>query len=235
MNESTVPSTSRRGEQYKYLGVITAAFITFQLVSDVTAGKLTLFWMWPGSVALIYFPFTYIISDVLTEVYGYAQARRVLWLTMAASIVAGLIYQLVVRLPAAPGFEVNEAYTTVFGVIPRILVGGWIAVFAGDIANNYTLAKMKVAFDGKHLWARTIGSTIVGQGVNTVLFYVIALYGIMPDGLLIPSIIFGWVFKTAIEAVMTPITYVVIRKLKKAEGVDHYDRDTKFNPFSISR
>lgn len=233
MPTSTTASNSR-GTGYKYLVAITAANITFQLVSDATAGKVALFWLWPGSVALLYFPFTYIISDVLTEVYGYAQARRVLWLTMASSIVAGLIYQVAIKLPPAPGFEANEAYVRVFGVIPRILVGGWIAVFAGDIANNYTLARMKVAFEGKHLWARTIGSTIVGQGVNTVLFYIIALYGIIPDNLLVPSIITGWILKTAVEVVMTPVTYVVIRKLKKAEGVDHYDRETNFNPFSLS-
>lgn len=233
MTKSTTASPSL-GTGYKYLVAITAANITFQLVSDATAGKIALFWLWPGSVALLYFPFTYIISDVLTEVYGYAQARRVLWLTMAASVVAGLIYQVAIRLPPAPGFEANEAYVRVFGVIPRILVGGWIAVFAGDIANNYTLARMKVAFEGKHLWARTIGSTIVGQGVNTVLFYIIALYGIIPDNLLVPSIITGWILKTAVEVVMTPVTYVVIRKLKKAEGVDHYDRETNFNPFSLS-
>lgn len=233
MAEATTVSTSP-GAGYKYLIAIVAANITFQLVSDATAGKVALFWLWPGSVALLYFPFTYIISDVLTEVYGYAQARRVLWLTMASSIVAGLIYQVAIKMPPAPGFEGNDAYVRVFGVIPRILVGGWIAVFAGDIANNYTLAKMKVAFEGKHLWARTIGSTIVGQGVNTVLFYIIALYGIIPNSLLVPSIITGWLLKTAVEAVMTPVTYAVIRKLKKAEGVDHYDRKTNFNPFSIS-
>ena len=179
MTKSTTEPTSRRAA-YKYLVAFTAANITFQLVSDVTAGKVALFWLWPGSVALLYFPFTYIISDVLTEVYGYAEARRVLWLTMASSIVAGLIYQVATYMPPAPGFDANEAYVRVFGVIPRILVGGWIAVFAGDIANNYTLARMKVAFGGKHLWARTIGSTIVGQGINTVLFYIIALYGIIP-------------------------------------------------------
>ncbi|MDB4917881.1 MAG: transporter [Gemmatimonadetes bacterium] len=218
---------------FRYLGFITAANITFQLVSDATAGKLVSYGAWAGSVALVYFPFTYVFSDVLTEVYGYAVARRVLWMTLIASIAAGLIYQFAVWMPSAPGFDAGDAYQRVFGVVPRVLLGGWIAVFAGDISNNYTLAKMKVLTNGRHLWMRTIGSTIVGQGVNTALFYLIGLYGIIPNNLLLPGIVFGWIFKSCIEALMTPATYVVVRKLKEAEGVDFYDRGTDFNPFRL--
>src|SRR3990167_7205638 len=159
-------------KHYKLLGLLTALNITFQLVSDVTAGKIIELFIFPVSVTVLYFPFVYIISDVMTEVYGYARARLVTWLTLISSVIAGLIYLAVAYLPSPEFFGASEAYARVFGVIPRVLVGGWIAVFAGDILNNYVLAKMKVQMNGKHLWMRTISSTIVGQGANTVLFYV---------------------------------------------------------------
>lgn len=220
-------------KHYKLLVFFTVLNITFQLVSDVTAGKIIQLFIFPVSVTVLYFPFVYIISDIMTEVYGYARARLVTWLTLISSVIAGVIYLIVANLPSPEFFGASEAYATVFGIVPRILIGGWIAVFAGDILNNYVLAKMKVWTKGKHLWARTIGSTIFGQGVNTILFYVIALSGILPTNVLIISILSAWFLKVAIEAVFTPITYYVIRKVKKIEGEDHYDIDTDFNPFSF--
>src|SRR5215216_3680389 len=162
-------STKLEYKHYRYLGLITSLYITFQLVSDVTAGKLVNIWMFPISVASLYFPITYIFSDVLTEVYGYARARSVLWTVLICSVLAGLVYQVVVYLPPATGFPENDnqAYTRVLGSVPRILLGGWIAVFVGDISNNFILAKLKVKTGGRYLWVRTIGSTIVGQFVNT--------------------------------------------------------------------
>lgn len=220
-------------KQYKILGLLTVLNITFQLISDVTAGKIVQLWIFPVSVTVLYFPVVYIISDIMTEVYGYARARRVLWLTLLASVIAGLIYQLVVYLPPAAGFDANEAYVRVFGVIPRVLLGGWIAVIVGDILNNYVLAKMKVWMKGRHLWMRTIGSTIVGQFANTVLFYLIALYAILPNNILATSILSAWLLKVAVEIVLTPITYFVIGKVKEIEGEDYYDKDTDFNPLSV--
>jgi hypothetical protein len=143
------------------------------------------------------------------------------------------VYQIVVYLPPFVGFGANEAYATVFSIVPRVLLGGWIAVFAGDIVNNYIMAKMKIWSNGKNLWMRTIGSTIGGQFVNTVLFYVIALSGILPTNVLIISILSAWAIKVAIEVVLTPVTYWVIAKVKKIEGEDHYDTNTDFNPFSL--
>lgn len=220
-------------KHYKLLGLLTALNITFQLISDVTAGKLVQLWIFPVSVTVLYFPIVYIISDVMTEVYGYARARRVLWMTMLASVIAGLIYQLVVYLPPAVGFDANEAYARVFGVIPRVLAGGWIAVFVGDMLNNYVLAKMKVQMKGRYLWVRTIGSTILGQLANTVLFYLIALYAIIPNNILVTSILSAWLLKVAVEVVFTPLTYYVIRKVKEIEKEDYYDKKTDFNPLSV--
>jgi uncharacterized integral membrane protein (TIGR00697 family) len=218
---------------YRYLGLITALYITMQLVSDVTAGKIVQIGMFTVSVTALYFPFTYIFSDVLTEVYGYAQARRVVWMVLGCSILAGLVYQVAVVLPPAIGFDANAAYGRVLGSVPRILLGGWIAVWVGGMLNDYILAKMKVAMNGKHLWMRTIGSTIVGEFANTVLFYTIALYAVIPNNLLLTSILSGWFLKTAVEVIFTPVTYAVVGKLKKLEHEDYYDRDTNFTPFAF--
>lgn len=219
--------------KYKYLGLITCLYVTFQLVSDVTAGKIIQFWGWPVSVTVIYFPITYIFSDILTEVYGYARARSVLWTVVICSILAGVVYQVAVYLPPAVGFDADAAYARVLGQVPRVLVGGWIAVFAGEILNNYALAKIKIFSKGRFLWVRTISSTIVGQFANTLLFYVIALYGVLPTNLLVQSIITGWLLKVAVEVVFTPVTYWVVGTLKRREQEDYYDRDTNFNPLIV--
>jgi len=218
---------------YKYLGLITALYITFQLVSDITAGKIVQLGIFTVSVTVLYFPFTYIFADLLTEVYGYAKARSVVWMVLISSIIAGIIYAIVVMLPPAVGFDANAAFSRVLGQVPRILVGGWIAVWVGGILNDLILAKMKVWTKGKHLWMRTIGSTIVGEGANTILFYTIALYAVIPTGLLFASILSGWFLKVAVEVIMTPVTYKVVAKLKKVENEDYYDKKTNFNPLII--
>jgi queuosine precursor transporter len=226
---------NNENRHYRYLGLITCLYITFQLVSDVTAGKIVQLWLFPVSVTVLYFPITYIFSDILTEVYGYARARSVLWTVLLCSVIAGILYQIVVFLPMAQGFDpvANDAYTRVLGQVPRILIGGWIAVFAGDIANNYLLAKLKLWTNGKYLWLRTISSTFLGQFLNTLLFYIIALYGILPNDLLFQSILTGWLLKVLIEILFTPLTYLVVNKLKKLENEDYYDKETNFNPLII--
>ncbi len=220
-------------KKFKFLGFLTCLYITFQLISDVTAGKIIDFVGFPVSVTVLYFPITFIFSDILTEVYGYSKARSVLWIVMICSITAGLVYSLVVVLPPASGFGDNEAYRIVLGRVPRILIGGWIAIFAGDIANNYVLAKMKIWTKGEMLWTRTIGSTIVGQFVNTVIFYLVGLYGIIPNDILFEAIIAGWIIKVVVEAAFTPLTYFLVNRLKIIEKVDHFDKDTRFNPFIL--
>ena len=220
-------------KSYKYLGLITTLYIAFQLISDVTAGKIVQLGIFTVSATVLYFPITYIFSDILTEVYGYARARSVVWTVLSCSVLAGVIYQLVVYLPPAVGFDANDAYARVLGSVPRILLGGWIAVWAGGILNDYILAKMKVWTNGKHLWTRTIGSTVVGEFANTVLFYTIALYAVLPNNLLVASILSGWLIKVGVETVLTPWTYWVVHKLKKLEGEDYYDRDTNFNPLIL--
>lgn len=207
--------------------------ITFQLISDATAAKIILLFGFDVSITVLYFPFTYIISDIITEVYGYAHARIILWYTLLASILAGIFYQIAVAVPAAPFFEAGSAYETVFGIVPRVLIGAWLAIFLGDISNNYVLAKMKVISNGRLLWLRIISSTIVGQFINTAVFYAVALGGVLPNNELVKGILAGWIIKTAIEVLFTPGTYYIMHKVKKIEGVDHYDRGTNFNPFML--
>ena len=213
--------------------LLTMTYIIFQLISDVTAGKIIAFGPFIVSVTVLYFPVTYILADVLTEVYGYAQARRVTWYVFFASVTAGLIFWLVASIPPAPGFDGNDAYSRVLGQVPRILLGGWIAVWVGALLNNFVMAKMKLWTKGKHLWARTISSTIVGEGANTALFYSIALYGILPNSILVASILSGWFLKTALEVILTPVTYKVIAYVKKQENIDVFDKKTDFNPFKL--
>jgi len=220
-------------KQYKYLGLLTALAITFKLLNDVTAGKLVQLGIFSVSAATIFFPITYILSDIFTEVYGYSKARSRVWLLLLCSVIAGIVYSIVAFLPPAVGFDANEAYVRVFSQVPRILVASWIAFFFGSIVNDFVLAKMKIWTKGKHLWTRTIGSTIFGEGVDTILFFTLAFYAIIPNSLLV-SVVFSALFlKIAIEVVMTPITYKVIAKLKKVEGEDYYDTNTNFNPLII--
>jgi len=222
-------------KQFRLLTLFLVLNVTFQLISDATAAKIVLLFNFGVSVTVLYFPFTYIISDIITEVYGYASARRILWYTLLASILAGIFYQIAVAVPAAHFFHDGPAYKTVFGIIPRVLVGGWLAVFIGDISNNYVLAKLKVLTNGRFLWLRIISSTVVGQFLNTAVFYAVALGGVMPGSALFTGIIAGWVIKTMIETLLMPVTYLIVNKVKKIEGVDYYDNDTNFNPFSIAK
>lgn len=221
---------STEPRQLKFFGFIVCLYVALQLISDVTAGKITAVFGFPVSVTVLYFPMTYIFADILTEVYGYARARSALWTVLICSVLAGIIYQIAAVLPPAPAFDADQAYKRVLGQVPRVLLGGWIAVFAGEILNDFVLAKLKVFSKGRRLWVRTISSTIVGQFVNTALFYVIALYAVIPTGLLIQSVLSGWLLKVAVEVVMTPVTYAVVGALKRIEGIDVYDTQTNFNP-----
>lgn len=220
-------------KNYKYLGLISVLYATFAIMSNVGAGKIVEIGPLVASVAVLFFPFTYIFSDIVAEVYGYARARTLVWLMLGVYVIAAAMAMIIVAVPAAEGFQNAEAYAVVLGNQWRIVVATLVAVWAGALANDYILAKMKVWSNGRHLWARTIGSTVVGEGLNTVLFFGIALYGIIPDSMLVSSILAGWFIKVMVEVVMTPVTYKAVAALKRAESEDYYDRDTNFNPFII--
>ncbi len=223
----------KKTKTYKYLDLIIFISITMIVIVNVISGKIIQVGIFTLSAASLCIPITYIFGDLLTEVYGYKQARRVTWILIFSSILTAGIFQLAVMLPPAPGFKGNDAYTFVLGQVPRVVIGAWIALFAGQCINDFVLAKMKIATKGKFLWARTIGSTIAGQAADTTLFYIIALYNVIPTGLLMQAILSGWFLKVMIETVMTPITYFAINKLKKVENEDYFDRDTNFNPLIL--
>jgi queuosine precursor transporter len=218
---------------FKYLGLFAALNTTFLLLSNFTAARLISIDGIGVSVTVLYFPFTYLIADILTEVYGYAQARSVIWLSIFCSVVAAAVAALGLLVPPAAFFHDDAAFQQIFSSAPKIAIATLLAVFTGDICNSYVLAKMKIWSKGRQLWLRFVTSTVIGEGVNTLIFYGIALYGVLPNDMLVEGILMGWAAKTAVEIVLLPVTYPAVRFLKKIEGVDYFDHDTDFNPFIL--
>lgn len=231
MNTGRPPGTKKT---YKYLDLVVLLDVTIMAIVNVISGKIIQLSIFTLSAASLCIPITYIFGDLLTEVYGYKQARRATWILMLTTILSAIIYQLAVWLPPAPGFKVNEAYTIVLGQVPRVVIGAWIALFTGQFVNDFVIAKMKLLTKGKYLWTRTISSTMLGQAADTTLFYTIALYNVIPTGLLVQAILSGWFLKVLIEVVMTPVTYYVVGKLKRIENEDYFDRNTNFNPLIVN-
>lgn len=206
------------------IGPAKAAQINMPLLGAITFGA-----------GVLFFPVSYIFSDILTEVYGYGRERRVIWAGFAALAFASVMAAVVVALPPAPGWPNQKVYETAFGSTWRIAGASIIAFVCGSFVNAFVLAKMKIATAGRHLWARTIGSTICGEAVDSALFYPLAFYnsGIMPNELVATLVVSQFFAKTLVEVAMTPVTYKVVAFLKHAEGEDYYDRDTNFTPFKI--
>jgi len=218
-----------------YMGV-SMAFVTCLLVSNIIAVKLVEAPLFGAFVpaALIVFPISYIFGDILTEVYGYARARTVIWLGFGCNLLAVVFFALGQELPpAAPFADVQDAYVRILGYTPRLLAASFIAYLIGEFANSLVLAKLKVATRGRYLWVRTIGSTVIGEGLDTVVFNAVAFWGVLPGGALVSTVLAAWTLKVAYEAVATPFTYAIVTFLKRAEGMDVYDRTTDFNPLRL--
>lgn len=203
------------------------------MISNVASSKVLDFGPFTFDGGTILFPVSYIFGDILTEVYGYRRSRRVIWTGFFSALLMSAVFMVVGKLPPAAGWGNQEAYDKILGLTPRIVMASLIAYFSGEFSNSYTLAKMKIMTGGKWLWSRTIGSTIVGEGVDTVLFVMIAFYGIFPSELLITVMLSNYIFKVAFETLFTPVTYLTVGFLKKREGIDAYDYQTDFNPFAI--
>ncbi len=222
-------------KNFRYYDLLMAAFVCILLCSNlIGASKIATAWGFTFGAGVLFFPISYVFGDVLTEVYGYARARKVVWAGFGALIFASFMSWFVLKLPPAEGWVHQEAFQTVFGSTPRLVLGSLIAFFCGEFCNSFVLAKMKILTKGKALWSRTIGSTIVGEGVDSLLFYPIAFYGIWPNDLLIQVMISNYCIKVAWEVIITPFTYLIVNALKRAEGEDHYDTNTNFTPFSLS-
>ena len=227
------------GRRLRYFDFVMVAFVTILLLSNVLgAGKVAVIHLpvigdWPFGAGILFFPLSYVIGDVLTEVYGYARARRCIWAGTAALLFMAIMAMVVVALPPAPDWIGQAAYEQVFGQVPRIVFASILAFWAGEFANSLVLAKMKIWTEGRHLWTRTIGSTVVGQGVDSLIFYPLAFWGAVgwTNDLVIKVLITQWVLKVSWEALLTPATYAVVGFLKGREGVDVYDERTDFSPF----
>lgn len=219
-------------KNYKYLSAISVFFVSVLLISNVASTKIVDLGWFVFDAGTLLFPLSYIFGDILTEVYGYKSSRSVIWLGFSMALLMSVIFIIVGKLPPASDWANQDAYNAILGLTPRIVIASLIAFFAGEFSNSYVLAKMKIATSGKWLWARTIGSTIVGELLDTLLFVVIAFWGILPNELLITIIVSNYLFKTGVEVIFTPITYKIVGFLKKNEQEDYYDRETNFNPFS---
>ena len=219
---------------YKYYDLVMVAFVAVLLCSNlIGVGKLCQIAGYSVGAGVFFFPISYIFGDILTEVYGYARARRVIWAGFAALGFASLMSWAVIALPPAPDWPHQAAYVLVYGQTPRIVAASLAAFWAGDFVNSYVLAKLKLKTAGRFLWLRTIGSTVVGQGVDSLIFYPLAFLGEWPAPLVLAVMISNFLLKVAVEAAMTPATYWVVGFLKRAEGEDYYDRGTDFNPFKL--
>jgi len=228
------PRASGDRRSYRYYDLVMASFVTVLLCADVIgAAKVARLWGFTFGAGVLFFPISYIFGDVLTEVYGYARARKVVWAGFGALAFASFMSWAILAFPPAPGWPHQAAYETVFGSTPRIVLASLVAYFCGEFCNSYVLAKMKLRTDGRLLWTRTIGSTIVGEAVDSAAFYPLAFLGVWSNELVLQVMLSNYAIKVLWEVVMTPVTYRVVGFLKRAEREDYFDRGTDFTPFSL--
>ncbi len=219
---------------YRYIDLVMAAFVAVLLISNIASTKIVAFGPLSFDGGTLLFPLAYIFGDVLTEVYGYRRSRRVIWTGFFWLVVTALVLGIVDWLPPAADWSGQDAFHAILGQTPRIVGASLLAYFAGEFSNSFVLAKMKLATQGRWLWMRTIGSTLVGEGVDTVVFVLVAFLGVLPNELVWAVLVSNYIFKVGVEVVFTPVTYAVVSFLKRAEHEDYYDRDTDFNPFALT-
>lgn len=235
-----IDGTAGARRHFRYFGYVMTAFVAILLLSNLIGASkpsvvdLPVIGEWKFGAGVLFFPLSYIIGDVLTEVYGYANARRVIWTGFAALLFMAFMAWVVVSLPPAEGWPGQPAYEMVFGNSWRIVAASMLAFWAGEFVNSFVLARLKVLTEGRHLWMRTIGSTFFGQGIDSLIFYPLAFYGLAgwPPETLMQVALSQWAIKTLWEALLTPVTYGVVGWLKAREGVEIFDRGTEFSPFA---
>ncbi|MEO6433799.1 MAG: queuosine precursor transporter [Sphingomicrobium sp.] len=237
MKPHDIDANRLKGRDFDYFDFVMAAFVAILLLSNVLgAGKIASVTLpgigpWPFGAGILFFPLSYVIGDILTEVYGYARARRCIWAGFAGLLFMALMSWVVVALPPDANWTGQSAYESVFGQVPRIVFASIIAFWCGEFVNSYVLARMKIWTEGRKLWTRTIGSTVVGQGLDSLLFYPLAFLGVFETAVVLKLMLTQWVLKVTWEVLLTPVTYAVVGWLKRREGVDVFDRGTNFTPF----
>ncbi len=219
----------------RWLPLVTGLFVTVLVISNIIAVKLVTVGPLVVTAAIVLFPVSYILADVLTEVYGYAVARQVIWIGFLCNLVAVCAMTIGGLLPAAPFWQEQAAYDAILGFSARLLGASFLAYLGGEFLNAFVLAKLKLRTGGRHLWLRTVSSTLVGQALDSLVFVVVAFAGVLPPPALAVAALSQWAAKSLYEALATPLTYLVVGFLKRSEGVDHYDRGTRFNPLALRR
>ena len=220
--------------KYKYYDILMASFVTILLTSNlIGAPKVCTVFGFTFGAGVLFFPLSYLFGDILTEVYGYAHSRKVVWAGFGALVFTALMSEFIRLLPGAPHWANQESFDIIFATAPRVAIASLIGYLVGEFMNSYVLARMKVWSNGKHLWMRTIGSTIIGEAIDSIIFYPVAFLGIWSNALVIEVMISNYIIKVIWEIVMTPFTYKIVSFLKHAEKVDYYDRNTNFNPFLL--
>jgi uncharacterized integral membrane protein (TIGR00697 family) len=231
---TTDTSRPQPARTYRYYDLVMAAFVTVLLCANlIGASKVARLGGLTFGAGVLFFPLSYVFGDVLTEVYGYARARKVVWAGFGAMGFASFMSWVVLAFPPAPGWPHQAAFQAVFANTPRIVLASLVAYFCGEFANSYVLARLKVRTEGRFLWLRTIGSTIVGEGVDSLIFYPLAFVGVWANELVVTVMLTNYMFKVGWETAITPATYRIVGFLKRAEAEDYYDRDTDFTPFSL--
>lgn len=232
--QTTATESSSINRYSPWFVIVVAVFVTCLITANITAVKLVGVFGLVLPAAVIIFPISYIFGDVLTEVYGYRQARRVIWLGFFCNLIAVAAIWVAGMLPPAGFWDGQAAYERILGYTPRILAASFLAYLVGEFANSFVLAKLKIATQGRWLWTRTISSTLIGQGLDSLVFITLAFLGTIPAAGLVSAIIAQWLFKSAYEIVATPLTYGAVNALKRREGLDVYDYDTRFSPFLVN-
>jgi queuosine precursor transporter len=228
-----VTTLLRSDHRYKYLDSFITLFVVILLISNIVASKFFAIGPLRVSVAQILFPVTYIFGDIFTEVYGYGTSRRAIWYGFFASFILVAITLISVKIPPAPEYTNQKAFEIIFAPVTRVVLASLLAYWCGEFANSFTLAKMKLVTQGRYLWTRTIGSTVVGQAVDTTIVILIIFYN-QPASVILRLMVSGYLIKVVYETLMTPVTYAVVNFLKRAEHVDYFDYRTNFSPFAIS-
>lgn len=230
---SRIDGNAGARRHFRYFDYVMAAFVAILLLSNlIGASKLATVGGFTFGAGILFFPLSYVIGDVLTEVYGYANARRCVWMGFGALLFMAFMSFVVVSMPAASGWDGQAAYESVFGSTWRIVAASVLAFWAGEFVNSFVLARMKVWTSGRHLWSRTIGSTFFGQAVDSLIFYPVAFLGIWSSDQVATVMVTNWLLKVLWEALLTPATYVVVNWFKQREGVDVFDQGTDFSPFA---
>jgi uncharacterized integral membrane protein (TIGR00697 family) len=232
LEKQSLSSLFESDKRYKYLDSFITLFVTVLLISNIVAPKFWAIGWLRISAAQILFPITYIFGDIFTEVYGYSASRRAIWFGFFASAILALLTYICVIIPPAPEYMNQAAFETIFKPVGRVVAGSLLAFWCGEFANSFTLAKLKLVTKGRYLWTRTIGSTVVGQAVDTTIVILFIFYGTATAGTMFRLIVSGYVIKVVYETLMTPVTYAVVNFLKRTEGVDFFDYSTNFSPFA---